>query len=79
MRPVARPSIDCLDHLVGTARVPVWLPWPLPQGWLVTGFAHAGDDAMDVRWCTTAELADLPLTPSMYDALSALGLAQDHR
>ena len=43
------------------------------------GELRAGDDAMDVRWCTTAELADLPLTPSMYDALSALGLAQDHR
>lgn len=44
MRPVARPSAECLDHLVQHARVPVWLPWPLPQGWLVTGFAHAGDE-----------------------------------
>jgi hypothetical protein len=24
--------------------VPVWLPWPLPSGWLVTGFTHAGDE-----------------------------------
>jgi hypothetical protein len=44
MRPVARPSADCLEHLVRNARVPVWLPWPLPQGWLVTGFAYAGDE-----------------------------------
>ncbi|GAA5077057.1 hypothetical protein HNP84_003640 [Thermocatellispora tengchongensis] len=26
------------------SRVPVWLPWPLPPGWLVAGFAEAGDD-----------------------------------
>ncbi len=24
--------------------VPVWLPWPLPTGWLVTGFAEVGDE-----------------------------------
>jgi hypothetical protein len=23
---------------------PAWLPWPLPFGWLVTGFAGAGDE-----------------------------------
>jgi len=44
MNPVARPSADCLDHLVRNARVPIWLPWPLPLGWVVTGFAYAGDD-----------------------------------
>lgn len=24
-------------------RVPLWCPWPLPQGWLVTGLGWAGD------------------------------------
>src|SRR5690349_4636752 len=24
--------------------VPVWCPWPLPTGWLVTGIGWAGDD-----------------------------------
>jgi hypothetical protein len=24
--------------------VPIWVPWPLPLGWLVTGFAEVGDD-----------------------------------
>ena len=38
------------------------------------GELRAGDDAADVRWCTLEELATLPLTPSMYDALPALGL-----
>jgi hypothetical protein len=26
------------------ARVPIWVPWPPPPGWLVAGFAGAGDD-----------------------------------
>jgi hypothetical protein len=26
------------------SRVPVWLLWPLPPGWLVTGIAWAGDE-----------------------------------
>ena len=33
------PSADGLRGLLRGARVPVWLPWPLPAGWLVTGFA----------------------------------------
>ncbi|GAA0951354.1 hypothetical protein GCM10009550_30900 [Actinocorallia libanotica] len=31
------------------ARVPIWLPWPLPMGWLVTGFLHAGDEHTGAR------------------------------
>jgi hypothetical protein len=27
------------------ARVPIWVPWPPPPGWLVAGFAGAGDDS----------------------------------
>jgi ADP-ribose pyrophosphatase YjhB (NUDIX family) len=42
---------------------------------VVGGELLAGDDAADVQWCAPAELAALPLTPSMYDALPALGLA----
>jgi 8-oxo-dGTP diphosphatase len=41
---------------------------------VVGGELRAGDDAMDVRWCTPADLGLLPLTPTMYDALGALGL-----
>jgi Family of unknown function (DUF6758) len=33
-----------LRGLLSDIKVPVWLPWPLPAGWLVTGFAGAGDD-----------------------------------
>lgn len=29
--------------------MPVWLPWPLPPGWLVTGFGVAGDERTGAR------------------------------
>jgi hypothetical protein len=31
-------------HLAEHAGVPVWLPDPLPPGWLVTGYRHCGDE-----------------------------------
>ncbi|GAA1289012.1 hypothetical protein Psi02_18080 [Planotetraspora silvatica] len=47
--PPRRPSQAALDALRGAARVPVWLPWPLPPNWLVTGFAEVGDERSGVR------------------------------
>src|SRR5260221_3008812 len=44
-------SDEGLDGLLRGAAVPVWLPWPLPTGWLVTGFAGAGDDRSGTRGC----------------------------
>ena len=54
--PAFSPSRDGLDGLLrrfrpGTAGVPAWLPWPLPAGWLVAGFAGAGDERTGVRAC----------------------------
>jgi len=48
-RLATRPTQDALRHFVKSARVPVWLPWPLPHGWLVTGFSGAGDERTGVR------------------------------
>jgi hypothetical protein len=48
------PSADGLRGLLRGALVPVWLPWPLPVGWLVTGFAGAGDDRTGTRACVVA-------------------------
>jgi hypothetical protein len=42
--PPRRPGRGSLKAVRSRARVPVWVPWPLPPGWLVTGFADAGDD-----------------------------------
>lgn len=35
---------EALAALLSTTQVPVWIPWPLPTGWLVTGLATAGDE-----------------------------------
>jgi uncharacterized protein DUF6758 len=54
VRQVFRPCRDGLDGLLRTNGAPVWLPWPLPAGWLVTGFAGAGDDRTGMRGCAVA-------------------------
>ena len=38
------PSGLWLADLAARATVPVWVPWPLPTDWLVTGLAEAGTD-----------------------------------
>jgi hypothetical protein len=44
LQPVIPPSVEALGVVVHRARVPVWMPWPLPVGWLFTGAGFAGDD-----------------------------------
>ncbi|MEU9888323.1 DUF6758 family protein [Sphaerisporangium sp. NPDC051011] len=44
-----RPSAESLDVVRRDSRVPFWLPWPLPTGWLVTGFGDAGDERTGTR------------------------------
>ncbi|MDT0331663.1 DUF6758 family protein [Nocardiopsis lambiniae] len=44
LQPVRTPNTSALEALLPQSRVPVWVPWPLPTGWVVTGFAEAGDD-----------------------------------
>jgi len=38
------------------------------------GVPTAGDDAADVRWCTADELARLPLSAGLLDALTGWGV-----
>lgn len=52
--PAYRPAPEGLRGLLRQPKVPVWLPWPLPAGWLVTGFAGAGDDRSGTRACAVA-------------------------
>ena len=54
LRPARVPSTEGLHALLKTAAVPVWLPWPIPLGWLVTGFTGAGDDRSGTRGCAVA-------------------------
>jgi hypothetical protein len=54
LRTLISPSAAGLEGLLRGAVVPVWLPWPLPTGWLVTGFAGAGDERSGTRGCAVA-------------------------
>lgn len=60
--PAFSPSADGLDGLLRTTRdVPVWLPWPLPPGWLAAGFAGAGDERTGIRGSVVALSGPNPL------------------
>ncbi len=50
-----------VDHLVRMAKVPAWLPWPLPAGWLVTGLVWAGDERSGGRATLVAVSGPAPL------------------
>lgn len=54
-------SAEGLRGVLHDAAVPVWLPWPLPAGWLVTGFARAGDQRTGARGCAVALSGPNPL------------------
>ena len=51
---VYNPSREGLEGLLRTPGVPAWIPWPLPSGWLVSGFAAAGDERSGTRGCAVA-------------------------
>jgi len=54
LRAVHSPSAEGLEGVLRGAVVPVWVAWPLPAGWLVTGFASAGDERSGARGCAVA-------------------------
>jgi len=54
LRRAGLPATESLNTLLKGAVVPAWLPWPLPVGWLVTGFTGAGDDRSGTRGCVVA-------------------------
>ncbi len=54
LRPPYRPDPQGLAAVVADAAVPVWLPWPLPVGWLVCGFAAASADGEAAQGCAVA-------------------------
>jgi len=53
-QPARRPSREGLTVALRDARVPLWTPWPLPVGWLVTGFLDVGDERSGARALATA-------------------------
>ena len=63
-------SDDALRQLGARSRVPVWVPWPLPLGWLVSGLQHAGDEHTGPIVTVLACSGPNPLTVDV-DELSA--------
>jgi hypothetical protein len=49
LQPVVQPTPEIVAAGAADARVPVWVPWPLPYGWVVTGLARAGDERTGAR------------------------------
>jgi hypothetical protein len=61
LQPVIPPSIDALAVVLNRTQVPVWMPWPLPVGWLFTGVTCAGDDRSGGRATAVACSGPAPL------------------
>jgi hypothetical protein len=61
MAPARMPTTEGLHTLLRQTRVPVWLPWPLPTGWLVSGFTGAGDERTGLRGSAVALTGPNPL------------------
>ncbi|MEU8970215.1 DUF6758 family protein [Streptomyces monashensis] len=61
LQPVIPPSVEALAAVVQRTHVPVWMPWPLPVGWLFTGVAYAGDDRSGGRATAVACTGPGPL------------------
>lgn len=61
LQPVVQPSLEVVQSIAAHAAVPVWLLWPLPHGWLVTGLASAGDERTGARATAVACTGPAPL------------------
>jgi hypothetical protein len=61
LQPVVQPAAEAVHRAASDACVPLWLLWPLPKGWLVTGVAHAGDERTGARATAVALAGPAPV------------------
>jgi hypothetical protein len=54
-------GVDAVDHVVGRAAVPLWMPRGLPYGWLCSGIGYAGDERSGARATVTCLSGPSPL------------------
>lgn len=48
-QPLGPPSPESLTALARRSELPLWLPWPLPTAWVLSGATHAGEEREGVR------------------------------
>ncbi|MBD0291956.1 MAG: hypothetical protein ICV70_00075 [Jiangellaceae bacterium] len=61
LHPVVAPSARLARQLAARSAVPLWLPWPMPRGWVVSAIMHAGDDVSGTRASGVAVSGPHPL------------------
>lgn len=64
-------SDQALAQIASRSQVPLWLPWPLPSGWLITGVRFAGDEHSGPVATVLALSGPNPLVLDTDDILSA--------
>jgi hypothetical protein len=58
-----------VEHATSGSTVPLWCPWPLPTGWMVTGVGWAGDDRVGIRATALACSGPAPVNGGPADLL----------
>jgi hypothetical protein len=71
LHPAVVGSDEALIQTAARSQVPLWLPWPLPQGWLVSGLRHAGDEHSGPVATVLALSGPNPIVLDAHDALAA--------
>ncbi len=61
VKPDPVPTADWTRHVCASSRVPVWLPWPLPDGWVVAAIAPIGDEVSGIPAVATVLTGPSPL------------------
>src|SRR3954452_24112968 len=75
LHPAMVASDDALRQTAARSRVPVWLPYPLPPDWLITGLRWAGSDRTGPVATVLACSGPHPLPTQMWDGAGAVRAA----
>jgi hypothetical protein len=54
-------GVDAVSHVVGRAKVPLWMPHPMSRSWVCSGVAYAGDERSGARATVSCLTGPSPL------------------
>ena len=69
MHPASAPTPAAIRRVARESGVPVWLPWPLPEGWLISGIRWAGAERRGPVAVVLAVSGPNPLPESVQDGV----------